>query len=117
MPRLTPPASASGSPWWRGSPSSTAARHGSRTARGAAPPSRCSCPAALTERSALLHRRPHQGPVLGPAPVVVLHARVPQQLGQGEPGVGGTLTDPAVGDDLTLLGDPGTFVQRGELLG
>src|SRR5436309_1184974 len=65
---------------------------------------------------ALLHRYADQRAVLGPGAVVVLGVLVAEQLGQGEPGVGGPLTDPAVGDDVLVGGDAGSLVQRLQLI-
>src|SRR6267143_216254 len=42
----------------------------------------------------------------GPGAVVVLDVRVAEQVLQDEPGVGGPLSDSAVGDYLMLRGDP-----------
>ncbi len=74
----THPAWASACRSWPSSPSYTAAgRETSAPAAGRR--SRSSCRAQWPEL-ALLHRDPDQGPVLGPAPVVVLHGVVAEQL-------------------------------------
>src|SRR4051795_10612574 len=46
----------------------------------------------------LLDRDAHEGAVLGPGAVVVLHVLLTEQLVQREPGVAGALADAAVGD-------------------
>src|SRR4029078_10811831 len=68
-------------------------------------------------RSAHLDGRTDERAVLGPRAVVVLDVRVPEQLLEREPRVGGALADPAVRDDLTVAGDALGVVQRLELVG
>src|SRR5919109_921718 len=64
-----------------------------------------------------LDRSPHERPVLGPRPVVVLDVLPPEKLVEDEPRVRGALSDPAVRDDLAALGHSLALVQRSELVG
>src|SRR5215210_8855282 len=57
---------------------------------------------AATYLSPLLYRQPHGIPPLGPGAVVIAHFVEAEQVGEGEPGVGGPLADPAIGDCLRL---------------
>src|SRR5512132_1546520 len=66
--------------------------------------------------SPLLDRRAHERAVLGPRAVVVLDARVAEQLLQGEPRVARALADPAVRDDLAVAGDALALVQGPQLV-
>src|SRR6476469_125434 len=58
-----------------------------------------------------------QRAVLGPRAVVVLHVRIAEELDQREPRVGRTLADAAVRDDLGVAADPGSLVERTQLVG
>src|SRR5881397_2176552 len=78
---------------------------------------RSNLPGSALVLLALLHRCADERPVLGPAPVVVLDASIPQELPEHEPRVGGPLPDPAVGDDLMVGADAGSVVQLLELVG
>src|SRR6185437_652650 len=57
-----------------------------------------------------------QGAVLGPGTVVVLHVRLVEQLVEDEPGVAGALADPAVGDGVLALIEPGLAVELAQLV-
>src|SRR5439155_19420133 len=74
-------------------------------------------PLSLLYPILFLNGRSDQRPVFGPGTVVVLHVPVAPQLGQGEPGVGGALADPAVGDDLLVPCHARPAVQPLELVG
>ena len=54
---------------------------------------------------------------LGPGAIVVADVAASQKLGQNEPGVGGMLADPAIGDDPFAAVDPFTAVVGLQVIG
>src|SRR2546430_12855755 len=69
----------------------------------------------LAGGTSLLDRRLHEVPPFRPGAVVVLHVRESEEVLQDEPGVGGPLADPAIGDDLLVRRDTLWLVESFQL--
>src|SRR5580698_7840829 len=67
---------------------------------------RYASPLSRARLTSLDDRGPHRVPPLRPAPIVVAHLAVAQQVREHEPGVRRPLADPAVGDYIVALRQP-----------
>ena len=65
----------------------------------------------------LLDASAYDAAPLGPEAIVVADVAASQKLGQNELGVGGTLADPAIGDDLFAAVDPFTAAVGLQVIG